>query len=721
MAAAHAYAARLARAPLRVREVLERADAADFETVARLVRGSEVAAEVWASLAGGDIEPTDLEHFDELRELAVKAATRKIQGQLGRKDHEYDVYRWRDNNEGKRKREEEFFDCGGIRQGMPDKPPGKGGKRGTPRSRLRATGSTVADNRLASAKDGEQRKHYVDEIVGDLIKLQCPTAAAAAHTSDPRGTLSLVAAGRRASTLRARLRAWRAFGRWLWAAYGERWPSTWHRLVDYLRARAEEPCGRQTLLSIAHAAAFWEKATGWQLTADPLWEPAIKELLSRVGGRAGGISSSSAPPLLVSHLAMLESIVTDTLEDGWLRCYAGWKCAKVWAAFRFSDHRGINPARMEVTEDCVQFVLEQTKTTGREKKVQIRVAAISSGAYVLEEAWLTTWTRMMREEIPHVRDYLMAPPGMAPHTAAKKELSYAEAAGWSRALLKRFGLAVGMTAQSAEWMAHHYTEHSERGCLPTIGMAMGLTEDYLKPLGGWGATSAQRHMKAAIARMIAIQDEVALRLRKQWGRVDQHGEGHQIAALARHLREQGLPKGQAEQQAALNRITMGASTPMEQGTRDDHDEHAEPKAATGAAHGIQVGTAARGASSSGIHDTTNPAPVTTQTDLRHLDALPESERGYVISVSSKTGYRRLHYLGACCRVPGVHYVQYELYGRETPKEGDYDDHCRQCWPPRAAAGSKKTTVSAEATKCELGDPEESEDSQDHSSSSEADR
>jgi len=70
--------------------------------------------------------------------------------------------------------------------------------------------------------------------------------------------------------------------------------------------------------------------------------------------------------------------------------------------------------------------------------------------------------------------------------------------------------------------------------------------------------------------------------------------------------------------------------------------------------------------------------------------LPATERGYVISLGKKD-WRRLHYLGGCSRVPGVHYLRFELLGEAQPPEDAYDDYCGQCWgthgraPPLAAA------------------------------------
>ncbi len=53
--------------------------------------------------------------------------------------------------------------------------------------------------------------------------------------------------------------------------------------------------------------------------------------------------------------------------------------------------------------------------------------------------------------------------------------------------------------------------------------------------------------------------------------------------------------------------------------------------------------------------------------------------------------RRLHYLGACHRVPGLDYLDYEELGPNMPDEDSYDLVCRSCWP-----GQVRETIVDEA-------------------------
>ena len=180
---------------------------------------------------------------------------------------------------------------------------------------------------------------------------------------------------------------------------------------------------------------------------------------------------------------------------------------------RFDDHRGVAPREIEISGEGARFVLRRTKTTGRSEKVEVWTVALSSGAFVEEQDWLQIGVGMLRELGAPERDYLPTSPGRGLEGERARELTYQEAAGWSRALLMRMATELGCTQPEAVPVSQHYTEHGCRSFLPTAAMAMGAEEEYLRPLGSWGAKVAQTYMKAARARMLQAQRRVAERVR----------------------------------------------------------------------------------------------------------------------------------------------------------------------------------------------------------------
>ena len=57
----------------------------------------------------------------------------------------------------------------------------------------------------------------------------------------------------------------------------------------------------------------------------------------------------------------------------------------------------------------------------------------------------------------------------------------------------------------------------------------------------------------------------------------------------------------------------------------------------------------------------------------------DEPKGYVICITNKTSTRRLHLLGACWRIPGISYRQFELMGEEMPDPQQYNAICGDCW------------------------------------------
>ena len=79
------------------------------------------------------------------------------------------------------------------------------------------------------------------------------------------------------------------------------------------------------------------------------------------------------------------------------------------------------------------------------------------------------------------------------------------------------------------------------------------------------------------------------------------------------------------------------------------------------------------------------------------------ETGFVVSLS-RSGWRRLHRLGGCKRMPGVHYLRYELLGQDKPDVDDYDDYCRQCWPAHSPEEDTEDDDDSETDQEETEEP-----------------
>ena len=59
---------------------------------------------------------------------------------------------------------------------------------------------------------------------------------------------------------------------------------------------------------------------------------------------------------------------------------------------------------------------------------------------------------------------------------------------------------------------------------------------------------------------------------------------------------------------------------------------------------------------------------------------PAPPSGFVVSVTKRGKFRRLHLVEACPFIPGVHYLNYEEWGEKMPGEEELQAVCARCLP-----------------------------------------
>ena len=125
------------------------------------------------------------------------------------------------------------------------------------------------------------------------------------------GSLALLGAGRRAATLRNRVRLLRNFFSWLTATHEVRHPTSLEHFVGFLRARASESVNRGALRNVNRTFTFLLVVTGTEqvdrLTATPLYDAVYKEILTSC---EPGRAVKQAPRFPVRLLALIENFVT---------------------------------------------------------------------------------------------------------------------------------------------------------------------------------------------------------------------------------------------------------------------------------------------------------------------------------------------------------------------------------------------------------------------------
>jgi len=301
-------------------------------------------------------------------------------------------------------------------------------------ARLAAAAGPVA---RAEAEQAE-RERWKEVLVTLIREAGGPVVEATRASSNPGAALAAAAGGRRARTLAKRIGAWKRMRAWCMDLYAVPFPRTVLHLVEYLQARADEPCGLSVLEGVASGFAFMEDACGYargqRLVDAPLFDAYLKELIAGYAV-AGKEPLRQAPRYPLCLVLALEREVVDEEVAACYRCHAWWHLLSLWAALRFDDHRGLSPSAIRMTARGLEAVLSRTKTTGPGKRVSELPLIVGYESYLREPAWLATGWELWKSQAPYVRDYFLVKPAACLDATLPIELSYEQSSRLSRAVL----------------------------------------------------------------------------------------------------------------------------------------------------------------------------------------------------------------------------------------------------------------------------------------------
>ncbi len=556
---------------------------------------------------------------------------------------------------------------------------------------------TSAVTRRQREQDGDpQGRQHGEEAerqrwLGELTRLLDASGVALLNPEwDGLGrssVVTLLAGGRRASTLRARARSWKAFQSYLRLTAGVTHPRTPYEALNYVLARASEPCAKSVLHNIKALFQFMDTVTGETppIAKNRYVIAAFKEKIALAPARRDG-DSCPASRFPVMMLALMEEALMHADTTPYVKVIYWWVLLSCWCTLRFDDHRGIDIGDFRVTEDGVSFELSRSKTTGADKSVKLRPGFLSGQAYIREKGWFEEGWSLYRDMAPFQRDYLLCVPSADQRTALHREIAHGEFTARMRgaiALLQVNGSHLGVE------VAAHYTPHSGRNFLPSAVVGLGASEDDVRKLGAWSVRGGAAYVRTVREHTARLQETASRHIREAEGANDVIADRAAVEELAQHLRSHGVDEEAVTRVAES--LTWSPVGPEDRRT----GPFAKAPFVTDAASGGYSHTAG-GASSA-------EAP---STDTVGVEPAEEADKvtGYVCSVIGRGRVRRLHYVGLCHRRPGHDYANYEVHGDAMPPPNMYDAVCRKCWPHgdpgtavRAAGGESSVSTSDESS------------------------
>ncbi len=475
----------------------------------------------------------------------------------------------------------------------------------------------------------------------------------------------LAAAGRRASTLRTRILAWRPFRTWMIRSNGTSRARGVDDYIDYLLLRADEPCSRSTLDGIVAMYTFVEglcgRPRGSRWVDSQEFQSAVKEIRLGLSRRLDGNEVRKALRPTWRLLGGLEAMIFDESVSDYDRVLAWYMCTSSWCSFRFDDHRGWIPGSPIADPAGFTWDLLRTKTTGHGKAVELRPVGLSKEAYVAREGWFQIGMAVHARVSPGDRDYLLTtPPKGGDEYAIPRELSYEEYVPRMRAVLSKVSLGEDLVGKT---LSEAFTAHSWRFFVPSAASALGYSQEQIDGMGTWSVKGGSGYNKTAKGRARQIQEHIARIGRSMSDKRDLFGEELDQGEVIRRLMGKGLDE--QESRICSRRLVTGLS----QGMGDS--EHEQVDECTGALDATIKACTPASSSASGSQSA--------------AARLPSEVTGYVVSLASRGKRRCLHYLGLCHRVPGIDYLNFIIHGEEAPSAEDYDTVCRKCWPQGISA------------------------------------
>ena len=531
-------------------------------------------------------------------------------------------------------------------------------------------------------------------MAGFVEEAGMPAARVASRAANPELARVRLFGARRSRTLRARARAWEKIRRWTMVSSGLPFPRGAEEMLDYLASLTEGGCGPSVPVSVASALRLLETAggvpPGQRLSEDPVWRAAVEAAVEQAQHSAP--PPRKAPTLPIAMVISFELYVVNESYPRYQRGYAWVKLVKLWACLRTNDVFGLDPARMSLGAEALTLVLTQSKTTGPGKKHREVKCYVHRLASISGKDWLLSGFRIWQsKDYGFERDYFLPLAGADMDKPLHRMAHYSDAAANSRALLRALKVpamkeGVGWTERDLhllpEGLEKFWSEHSERHWLPSVAAAHGVSKGERDFVGRWGIDRCQSNDYVLTSRQIVlgIQRRVLCWLHEGdpgYYEDELHGEirdfaekmGVEIGLPLRRIRKVMVSSPGGGGMLGYRFPSLNLDRPSKEGSGSDGEAEEE---------GPSLGEP-QGGTSGG----------------------KEPAAPYWVSITRKSGFRRLHRTGGC----GVHKVSAPAFeDLEEVSMGCADDYCHLCWPRlgQAAAPLVAAPAPGGASESEVG-------------------
>ena len=534
----------------------------------------------------------------------------------------------------------------------------------------------------------EQRNVYALQLA-EILKEAClPIVFQLEMLQDPGKAWIRIFGSRRSKTLRNRLRSWNKFRDWLLALSGTVWPKTLTPLIAYVEEKIQDGCSF-SCVSEFHASFTILEQLGKvpedkRLSNDPVWLGHVAswklelELESR--------PPRSAKPYTTAMLLSLEIFVLDLDQELYFRFIAWVALIACWTAMRLDDVQNMLPETMKLSKRGFSCRLSRTKTTGPGKLHGQVAVFVRRDATLSGYDWLGTGLELTsHESFQYKRDYLVPAPnaafdGFVPKIVEPPSLSIS-----IRIVLGRLGTP---KFQDGYWRVNmsmllapgdvllFWTGHSPRHFLNQAALALNISKERRDFLGRWsiGKSGSNAYIHTARQVVEEVQHQVVSSLVNGTACID---ESELLDELAKFSDEHNTVGHRIRRRHAQQ-----LHRDLQQGPFDEGE--------------------------SGAEEPDVDMSIDTEDHFQALQ--PQgSQAKYFVTVSRRTGVRRLHAYFKC---PVRTQRCLETYDVERVDEETFDAMCAICKRrlkvDQGEAHSDSSSTSGDSSSTEVGEEADNE-------------
>ena len=489
------------------------------------------------------------------------------------------------------------------------------------------------------------REYWLCVWAGMLKEACLPVCTIADATSDPMAVLRAALGTRRVGTLRARARSWKTVRAWLMLHHDVVHPQHVAHMLDYILFLEQDGATVGKVKGVAAAFSVIEEAgqvrMDERLSTQSIWKNAMETLVAKL--QTTSPDTKKAPPFTVAICISLEISILSQNIPSYLRAVMWIMLLCCWCCMRVSDLEGLDSSRMLLNENGFKAVLKKTKTTGPDKRIKEVPIFVGRTVGLTGLDWMKAGYLLWKDYHAEPQTSFVLCASHDWSHPLRKRVSPETIASYFRYVLNqlrppfkdpegRWRLSdVGVLGEGELYM--FWSGHSPRHFLPTVSAAVGIEKEQRDYLGRWHLNLRQSQDYALSSKQIVhkIQSIVCERLCKGNPGYMEHDVFND---MKEHMRARGVEesviKHQIELHTCLKKVDSPGSLPTFcLGQSWPH------LALLWESSGLQEDVAL------------DVAQTLEEPGLEPIQDQPDGDFPYFVTISRRTGFRRLHQKGLC--------------------------------------------------------------------------